>query len=89
MITRINPIKNQEELTLISAIFVGCTSPNAIYLRTPEFAEIFTKLHHELQSYFEAQKNSLCDAPVNLFVGFMGALQYGDCSDEDPINLVI
>jgi len=78
MITRIKPIKNQEELTLISAIFVGCTSPNAIYLRTSELAESFIKLHHELQSYFQAQQISLCDAPVNLFVGFIGALQYGD-----------
>ena len=61
---------------MISASFVGCTSPYAVYFRTPKLAERFIKLHHdELRSYFETQPIDLSEAPSTVFVGFIGALQ--------------
>jgi len=62
-----NPFMNDEEL--IPAFFVGCTSPNAVYFRTPELAERFIKLQHGLQFYFKVQlRTDVPKAPIQLFL---------------------
>ena len=72
-----NPFMNDEEL--IPAFFVGCTSPNRVYLCTPELAERFIKLQRGLQFYLTVLLMAdLPKAPIELFVGFIGAIQFGD-----------
>ena len=72
------PLPNHQELTLIPAFFVGCTSPNAVYFRTPKLANRFITLQHDLRSFFEAQLVDLSEGPTKLFVGFICALQFDD-----------
>lgn len=65
----ISPQLNEEEMTF-PVSFVGCSSANEIFFRTPEMMEEFYVIQEAMYSHFNSPTSSNDVEPINFDVGF-------------------
>ena len=64
------------KMTNFRVTFVGCTSPEAVYFRTPKMLQDFIRIQNALLSHFQANEESTDEEPTtSLDVGFHCAVK--------------